>query len=169
MREQVEKQPLLAIQLPLCDREQRLAEISNPNFPGKKKKSMNNVNNIKPNHVNAALLLSGEELTPWERLWCWEGLGAGGGGDDKGWDGWMASLTRWTWVWVNCGSWWWTGRPGVLRFMGWQRAGHDWATELNWTGSRDNFFFFNSPPGTSAIRNWKCSGNTMIHLDLGFL
>ena len=46
-------------------------------------------------------------------------------------DGWMASLTRWTWVWVNSGSWWWTGRPGVLRFMGSQRVGHDW-TELNW-------------------------------------
>ena len=50
-----------------------------------------------------------------------------------GWDGLMASLTRWTWVWVNSGSWWWTGRPGVLRFMGSQRVGHDWATELNWT------------------------------------
>ena len=68
-----------------------------------------------------------------ERLWCWEGLGAGGEGDDRGWDGWMASLTQWTWVWVNSGSWWWTGRPGVLGFMGSQRVGHDWATELNWT------------------------------------
>ena len=65
--------------------------------------------------------------------WCWEGLGAGGKGDDRGWDGWMASLTRWTWVWVNASSWWWTGRPGVLQFMGSQRVGHDWATELNWT------------------------------------
>ena len=61
------------------------------------------------------------------------GLGAGGEGDDRGWDGWMASLTRWTWIWVNSWSWWWTGRPGVLRFMGSQRVGHDWATELNWT------------------------------------
>jgi len=59
-------------------------------------------------------------------------LGAGGEGDDRGWDGWMASLTRWTWVWVNSRSWWWTGRPGVLGFMGSQRVGHDWATELNW-------------------------------------
>ena len=59
--------------------------------------------------------------------------GLGGEGDDRGWDGWMASLTRWTWVWVNSGSWWWTGRPGVLRFMGSQRVGHDWVTELNWT------------------------------------
>ena len=67
-----------------------------------------------------------------KRLWCWEGLGAGGKGDDRGWDDWMASRTRWTWVWVNSGSWWWTGRPGVLRFMGWQRVGHYWATELNW-------------------------------------
>ena len=67
-----------------------------------------------------------------ERPWCWEGLRAGGEGDDQGWDGWMASLTRWTWVWVNSRSWWWTGRPGVLWFMGWQRVGHDWATELNW-------------------------------------
>ena len=48
-----------------------------------------------------------------------------------GWNGWMASLTRWTWVWVDSGSWWWTRRPGVLWFMGWQRVGHDWVTELN--------------------------------------
>ena len=69
-------------------------------------------------------------MTHWKRLWCWEGLGAGGEGDDRGWDGWMASWTQWTWVWVNSGSWWWTGRPGVLRFMESQRVGHDWATEL---------------------------------------
>ena len=64
--------------------------------------------------------------------WCWEGLGAGGEGDDRGWDGWMASLTRWAWVWVNSGSWWWTGTPGVLRFMGLQSQTwlRDW-TELN--------------------------------------
>ena len=64
---------------------------------------------------------------------CWEGLGAGREGDDRRWDGWMASLTRWMWVWVNSGSWWWTGRPGMLRIMGSQRVRHDWATELNWT------------------------------------
>ena len=57
----------------------------------------------------------------------------GGEGDNRGWDGWMASLTRWTWVWVNSGSWWWTGRPGVLWFMGSQRVGHNSATEQNWT------------------------------------
>jgi len=67
-----------------------------------------------------------------KRHWCWEGLGAGGEEDDRGWDGWMASLTRWTWVSVNSGSWWWTGRPGVLRFMGLQRVGHGWATDLIW-------------------------------------
>ena len=49
----------------------------------------------------------------------------------RGWDGWMVSPTQWTWVWVDSGSWWWTGRPGVLQFMGSQRVGHDWATELN--------------------------------------
>ena len=65
--------------------------------------------------------------------YCCEGLGAGGEGDDRGWDGWMASLTQWTWVWVNSRNWWWTGRPGVLRFMGSQRVGQDWVTELNRT------------------------------------
>ena len=70
------------------------------------------------------------EVTHWKRPWCWEGFGAGGEGDDRGWDGWMASPTRWTWLWVNSGSWWWTGRPGVLWFMGLQRVGHDWVTEL---------------------------------------
>ena len=67
------------------------------------------------------------ELTHWKRLWCWEGLGAGGEGDDRGWGGWMASRTLWTWVWVNSGRRWWTGRPGVLRFTGSQRVGHDWS------------------------------------------
>ena len=54
-------------------------------------------------------------------------------GEDRGWDGWMASLTQWTWVWVNSGSWWWTGRPGVLQSMGSQRVGHDWVTALTWS------------------------------------
>ena len=76
-----------------------------------------------------ALATSCEELTHWKRLWCWEGLGAGGEGDDRGWDGWMASSTRWTWVWVNPRSLWWAGRPGVLRFMGLQRVRQDLATE----------------------------------------
>ena len=59
-------------------------------------------------------------------------IGGSRRGDDRGWDGWMASPTRCTWVWVNSGCWWCTGRPGVLRFMGSQRIRHDWATELNW-------------------------------------
>ena len=66
----------------------------------------------------------------WKRPWCCEGLGAGGEGADRGWDGWMASRTWWTWVWVNSRSWWWTGKPGVLQSMGLQRAGHYWVTEL---------------------------------------
>ena len=79
------------------------------------------------------LATSCDELTHWKIPWCWEGLGAGGEGDDRGWDGLMASLTQWAWVWVNSGSLWWTGRPGMLRFMGSQRVRHDWATELNRT------------------------------------
>ena len=74
------------------------------------------------------------KLTHWKRPWCWEGLEAGGEGNDRGWDGWMASLTRWTWVRVNSGCSWWTGRPGMLQFMGSQRVGHNWVTELtDWT------------------------------------
>ena len=79
------------------------------------------------------LATSWEELTHWKRPWCWEGLGTGGEGDNRGWDGRMASLTRWTWVWVNSGSWWWTGRSGMLWFVGSQRVGPDWATKLNWS------------------------------------
>ena len=67
------------------------------------------------------------------------GMEAGEEGDDRGWDGWMAALTQWMQVWVNSGSWWWTGRPGMLRFMGSQRVGHDWATELNWTDPPSSF------------------------------
>ena len=84
---------------------------------------------------SSTLATSCKELTQWKRCWCWEGLGAGGEGDDRGWDGWMASPTRRTWIWVNYRSWRWTGRPGVLRFMGSQRIGHDRATELNWRDS----------------------------------
>ena len=72
-----------------------------------------------------------EELTHLKRPRCWERLRAGGEEDSRGWDGWMASPTQWLWVWVNSRSWWWTGRPGVLRFVGLQRVRHDWATELS--------------------------------------
>ena len=68
-----------------------------------------------------------------KRPWCWERLRAGGEGDNREWDSWMTSPTRWTWVWASSGSWWWTEKPGVLQFMGSQRVGHDWVTELNWT------------------------------------
>ena len=71
-------------------------------------------------------------VTHWKRPWCWKGLGSGGERDNRGWDGWIASPTRWTWVWVNSGSLWWIRRPGVLWYMGSQRVGHDRATELNW-------------------------------------
>ena len=73
-----------------------------------------------------------EELSHWKRPWCWERLKAGGEGDDRGWGGWVASPTQWTWVWASSRSWWRTGRPGVLQSMGSQRVGHDWAAELNW-------------------------------------
>ena len=76
------------------------------------------------------LWLPDEKSSLLKRPWCWERLRAGEG-DDRGWDGWMASLTQRTWVWVGSGSWWWTGRPGMLRFMGSQGVGYDWATELN--------------------------------------
>ena len=68
-----------------------------------------------------------------ERPWCWERLRAGGEGNDRGWDGWMASPTQWTWIWVNSRSWWKTGRPGMLQFIRSQRVRHNWATELNCT------------------------------------
>ena len=67
-----------------------------------------------------------EELTHFKRPWCWKRLKAGGEEDDRRWDGWMASPTQWTWVWVNFGRWWWTGRPGMWQFMGSQIVRHDW-------------------------------------------
>ena len=104
----------------------------------------------------SALATSCEELTYWKRLWCWERLGAGEG-DDRAWDGWMASQTQWMWVWVNSGSWWWTGRPGVLRFVGSQRVGHDWATELNWRHA-----FFKTKKGGSIVNTFNCKKCLLI-------
>ena len=75
-----------------------------------------------------------EELTHWKRPWCWERLKVEGEGDDRGWDGWMASLTRWTWAWASSRSWWWTGKPRMLQSMGSQRVGHDWT--MNSLGRR---------------------------------
>ena len=86
-------------------------------------------------------------------------LRAGGEGDNRWWDGWMASPTRWTWVWVNSGSWRWTGRPGVLWFMGSQRVGHDWVTDLiwslGWNHSGKYDINLNLPGATSWRRQWQ--------------
>ena len=76
-----------------------------------------------------------EELTPWKRPWRWARLKAGGEGDDKGWDGWMASLTRWTWVWASSRGWWWTGKPGMLQSRGCKEL--DTTAWLNWTESHE--------------------------------
>ena len=77
------------------------------------------------------LATSFKELTHWKRPWCWERLRAGGKGDDRRWHGWMASLTWWTWVWVDSWNWWWTGRPGVLQSWGCKES--DMTERLNWT------------------------------------
>ena len=91
-----------------------------------------------------------KELTPWKRPWCWERLKAGEEGDNKGWDGWMASPTWWTWVWASSGSWWWTEKPGVLQSVGSQRARHDWVTELLTKENTDTY------PTLTSIRDyWK--------------
>ena len=87
-----------------------------------------------------------KELTHWKRPWCLEMLKAGGEGDDRGWDGCMASSIQWTGVWVSSGSWWWTGRPGMLQSMGSQRVGHDWATELNWNCILTNWIMLLKQP-----------------------
>ena len=65
----------------------------------------------------------------WKRPWCWERLRARGEGSDRGWDGWMASLSQWTWVWASSGRWWRAGKPGVLQFMGSQGVEQDLGTE----------------------------------------
>ena len=94
-----------------------------------------------------------EELTHW----CWETLKEGGERNKRRWDGWMASPTQWTWVSVNSGSWWWTGKPGVLQSMGWQRVGHDWATELNLI-----FYYVNVT--TTRNSSWHSWGSNSIHI-----
>ena len=86
-----------------------------------------------------------KEPTHLKRPWCWERLKARREGDDRGWDGWMASPTWWTWIWVGSGSQWWTRRPGVLQSMGSQRARHDWVTDLKEFCSLHLLFFLSSP------------------------
>jgi len=111
-------------------------------FPNSRRSNQSILKEISPEYSLEGLMLKlklqylatwCKELTHWRKPWYWERLKAGGEGDNRGWDGWMVPLTRWTWVWASTGSWWWTGRPGVLQSMGLQRVRHDWATELNWT------------------------------------
>ena len=78
---------------------------------------------------SSTLATSCKELTHWKRPWCWERLRAGGDGDYRGWGGWIASTTQWTWVWASSGRWWRTGKPGMLQSMGSQRVKHDLVTE----------------------------------------
>ena len=93
-----------------------------------------------------------EELTHWKRPWCWERLKARGEGDDRGWDGWMASPTQWTWIWASSGRWWWTGKPCVLQSMGLQRVGHYWATEQQ----PHNIYRALVEKCDTGTRKWKC-------------
>ena len=86
----------------------------------------------------ANILVARWELTHLKRPWCWERLQAGGEGDDRGWDGWMESPIQWTWVWLNSGRWWWTGRPGVLQSLELQRVRNDWVNGQN-TSNRLKF------------------------------
>ena len=105
------------------------------------------------------------ELNHLNRPWCWERLRAGGEGDNRGW-GWMASPTQWTWVWVDSRSSWWTGRPGVLWFMGSQRVRHDWATEqLNWTGEQIGPVFISLLSYSLLCFMSKCLGVSLMHHD----
>ena len=111
------------------------------------------------------------ELTHWKRPWCWERLKAGGEGDDRGWGGWMASPTRWTWVWAHFGSWWWTGKPGMLQSMGSKSVRHDWGTELNWSENGTplvvQWLRFHAPntggPGLVRELDATCSNKDLVH------
>ena len=88
-----------------------------------------------------------------EKILILERLKVGGEGDDRGWDGWMASPTQWTWVWVNSGSWWWTGRPGMLQSMGSQSDMPEW---LNWTLARLQPLVFPSNTNLSGAMKMFC-------------
>ena len=90
-----------------------------------------------PLYIKGALYVSHKELTHQKRPWCWGRLKAGGQGEDRKWDGWMASPTRWTWICASSRNWWWSGKPGVLQSMGSQRVGHNWVTELNWCAPKE--------------------------------
>jgi len=87
-----------------------------------------------------------EELTDWRRPWCWERLKVGREGVDRGWDGWMASPTEWTWIWASSGTWWWTGKPGMLQSVAsawlsdWTELNTfgPWLTMGNWNHTKQN-------------------------------
>ena len=118
-----------------------------------------------------------EELTHWKRPWCWERLKAGREGVYRGWDGWMASLTQWAWVWASSGRWWRTGEPGVLRSMGcsccsvtkfcltlqlWAESRHDWVTEQQQKEKQkySSFWAFSF----CFIKTWNAEDNGLVHL-----
>ena len=102
-----------------------------------------------------------EELTHWKRPWCWERLKVGGEGDDRGCDGWMASLARWTWVWVGSRNWWWTGKPGMLQSIGLQRVRHDWATEQQMSF---HWALGTAPCYIDPLSRWKKKGACLCHI-----
>ena len=95
-----------------------------------------------------------------KRPWCWVRLRVGREGDDRGWDGWMASPTWWTWVWARSGCWWWAGKPGVLQSMGLQRIRHNWETELNWPGSSVHGIF------QASILEWVAISYSIPHPEI---
>ena len=105
-------------------------EIKSVNSKGNQRWILIGRNNAKAETPNT-LATWCEELTHWKRPWCWERLKVGGEGDDRGWDGWMASLTQWTWVSANSGRWWRRGKPGGLQSMESQRVGQDWVNNNN--------------------------------------
>ena len=109
-----------------------------------------------------------QELTHLIRPWCWERLRAGGEGDDRGWDGWMASLTEWTWVGVDSGSCWWAWKPGMLQSMGSQRVGHDWVTKLNWTEPQCIVYEPFFPSLVGFHESWDCGHSCIPHLLFSF-
>ena len=119
-----------------------------------------------------------KELTHWKRPWCWERLKAGEEGDNRRWDGWMASMTRWTWVWASSWSWWCTRESCMLQFMESHRFGHDWATEEQqqkcwsrypspWTEGPGGL----QSMGSQRLRDKRSNWHFTLHLkilDLGF-
>ena len=154
--------------------------------PGLGRNSKGNQSWIFIGRTDAEVATRCEELTHCKRPWCWEGLKMGGEGDDRGWHGWMASPTQWTRVWANSGGWWWTGKPGVLQSMGWQRVRHDWVTELtDWlreqSATRSAFHGswapgrWESPPQSIHIlqdclsSSMMCHGPLLIYYTVDFL